>query len=55
LPAPRFPLDGKITGDASEPMANGYMVPVAWSCDVAFMRWIAPYDEVEALLLSEED
>ena len=38
---------GRMTGDASEPEADGYMLTVTCSCRVVFMRWVTP-DEVEA-------
>lgn len=31
---------GRLTGDASEPEANGYLLRVGCSCGVAFLRWV---------------
>ncbi len=33
---------GQLTGDATEPAANGYLVTVTCSCGVVFMRWVTP-------------
>jgi hypothetical protein len=48
---PEFVADhrphGTLTGDATEPTPNGYMVRVFCSCGVVFMRWVTP---VEAAL-----
>jgi hypothetical protein len=33
---------GQLTGDATEPGANGYMLSVACCCSVTFMRWVTP-------------
>jgi hypothetical protein len=33
---------GQITGDATEPAPEGYMLSVGCSCGVAFMRWATP-------------
>jgi len=30
---------GQLTGDATEPEANGYLLTVGCSCGVAFLRW----------------
>jgi hypothetical protein len=35
---------GQLTGDATEPAANGYMVTVTCSCGVVFLRWVTPED-----------
>jgi hypothetical protein len=32
---------GRLTGDATEPEAN-YLLTVAYSCGVVFMRWVTP-------------
>lgn len=31
---------GKLTGDASQPDGDGYIVTVACSCGVVFERWV---------------
>ena len=41
---------GPLTADATEPAWNGYLLPVACSCDVVFERWITP-DDAELDLL----
>jgi len=33
---------GILTGKATEPVWNGYLLTVACSCGVTFERWIAP-------------
>ena len=33
---------GPLTGDATEPAWNGYMVTVACPCGVVFQRWVTP-------------
>ena len=33
---------GKLTGDATEPAAEGYLVGVTYSCGGVFMRWVTP-------------
>ena len=33
---------GQLTGDATEPAPNGYLVTVACSCGVVFLRWVTP-------------
>jgi len=33
---------GALTGDATEPGWNGYLLAVAGSCGGAFVRWITP-------------
>jgi len=35
---------GALTGDATEPGWNGYLLTVACSCGVTFGRWITPLD-----------
>ena len=39
---------GQLVGDATEPVANGYMLTVACRCGVTFARRVAP-------LLAAED
>jgi hypothetical protein len=41
---------GALTGDATEPAWNGYMLTVACSCGVVFERWVTP-EEADADLL----
>ena len=33
---------GALTGDATEPAWNGYLLTVACPCGVTFERWITP-------------
>jgi hypothetical protein len=35
------PHDG-MTGDATEPTANGYLLTVTCQCGVVFERWVTP-------------
>jgi hypothetical protein len=35
---------GPLTGDATKPAWNGYLLTVACSCGVVFERWITPED-----------
>jgi hypothetical protein len=35
-------LYGVLTGDATEPAWNGYLLTVACSCGVIFERWVTP-------------
>jgi hypothetical protein len=35
---------GSMTGDATEPAWNGYLLTVACSCGVVFGRWVTPAD-----------
>jgi hypothetical protein len=41
---------GTMTGDATEPAWNGYLLTVACPCGVVFERWITP-DQADADLL----
>lgn len=41
---------GPLTGDATEPAWNGYLVTVACPCGVVFERWVTPQDAVADLL-----
>jgi hypothetical protein len=43
---------GQLTGDATEPAANGYMVTVACSCGVVFLRWVTPEEAMRELVVS---
>ena len=42
---------GTLTGDATEPAWNGYLLTVACPCGVVFERWVTPQDAVVDLLL----
>jgi hypothetical protein len=50
---------GALTGDATEPAWNGYMLTVACSCGVVFQRWVTPgeaaADLVSSLLLASSN
>ncbi len=46
----RHRAHGRLTGDATEPSERGYLVTVACSCGVSFMRWITPQDAVRELV-----
>jgi hypothetical protein len=35
---------GSMTGDATEPAWNGYLLTVACPCGVVFERWVTPED-----------
>ena len=35
---------GSMTGDATEPAWNGYLLTVACPCGVVFGRWVTPED-----------
>jgi hypothetical protein len=35
---------GSMTGDATEPAWNGYLLTVACPCGVVFARWVTPED-----------
>jgi hypothetical protein len=41
---------GTLTGGATEPAWNGYLLTVACPCGVVFERWITP-DQADADLL----
>jgi hypothetical protein len=36
---------GALTGDATEPAWNGYLLTVACACGVVFERWVTPVDD----------
>ena len=38
---------GTLTGDATAPAWNGYLLSVACSCGVVFERWVTP-EEADA-------
>ena len=42
---------GALTGDATEPAWNGYLLTVACPCGVVFGRWVTP-QEAERDLIS---
>jgi len=42
---------GRMTGDATAPAWNGYLLTVACLCGVVFERWVTP-EEADADLLS---
>ena len=35
---------GPLTGDATEPAWNGYLLTVTCPCGVVFERWVTPAD-----------
>jgi len=41
---------GSMTGDATPPACNGYLLTVACGCGVTFERWITPWDAELGLL-----
>jgi hypothetical protein len=49
----RHRAHGKLTGDATEPEANDYMLTVTCPCGVTFMRWVTPGDATRGLVLSD--
>ena len=44
---------GTLTGDATEPASNGYLLTVACPCGVVFERWITPSDATADLLRAQ--
>ncbi len=44
---------GTLTGDATEPAWNGYLLTVACPCGVVFERWVTPQDAAVDLLLAD--
>jgi hypothetical protein len=42
---------GPLSGDATEPAWNGYLLTVACSCGVVFERWVTPEDADRDLLM----
>ncbi len=44
---------GTLTGDATEPAWNGYLLSVACPCGVVFERWVTPGDATVDLLLAD--
>src|SRR6266446_1185029 len=46
---------GLLTGDATEPALNGYLLTVACPCGVVFERWVTPLDaELDLLHAADE-
>ncbi len=43
---------GTLTGDATEPVRNGYRLTVACPCGVVFERWVTPEDAAADLVWS---
>jgi hypothetical protein len=41
---------GALTGDATVPAGNGYLLTVACPCGVVFERWVTPEDADDDLL-----
>ncbi len=41
---------GALTGDATEPAWNGYLLTVACPCGVVFARWVTLGDAMDALI-----
>ena len=37
-------IHGQLMPEVSQPTPNGYMLEVACSCGVVFMRWVTPED-----------
>jgi hypothetical protein len=47
---------GTLTGDATEPAWNGYLLTVACPCGVTFGRWVTPEDaELDLLRASRAE
>ena len=44
---------GTLTGDATEPAWNGYLLTVACPCGVVFERWVTPQDAAVDLVLAD--
>ena len=49
----RHRLCGRLTGDATEPGPDGYMLSVGCSCGIAFMRWVSPEEATHDLVRSD--
>ena len=43
---------GSLTGDATEPAWNGYLLTVACPCGVVFERWVTPIEAEDDLMRS---
>jgi len=46
-------LHGPLTGDATKPAWNGYLLTVACPCGVVFERWVTLQDAAVDLLLAD--
>ena len=44
---------GSMTGDATEPAWNGYLLTVGCPCGVVFVRWVTSQDAAVDLLLAD--
>ena len=44
---------GGLSGDATEPEANGYMLTVGCSCGVVFRRWVTPEQAADEMVMSD--
>ena len=44
---------GTLTGDATDPAWNGYLLTVACPCGVVFQRWVTPQDAAVDLVLAD--
>ena len=44
-------LHGRLTGDATEPAWNGYLLTVLCPCGVVFERWVTPQDAAMDLVV----
>ena len=44
---------GPLTGDATEPAWNGYLLTVTCPCGVVFERWITPQDAAVDSMLAD--
>jgi hypothetical protein len=44
---------GQLTGDATEPALEGYLLSVVCSCGVTFLRWVTAGEAARDLGLSD--
>jgi hypothetical protein len=44
---------GQLAGDATEPAAEGYMLRVACSSGITFLRWVTPEQAADELVRSD--
>jgi hypothetical protein len=51
--ATRHRACGQLTGDATEPVRNGYLLTVGCSCGVEFMRWVTPEEALREMVLPD--
>jgi hypothetical protein len=49
----RHRAHGKLTAEATEPTAKGYLLTVRCPCGVEFMRWVTPGEAEREMVLSE--